>query len=191
MKLLLTSPIPPSVNHCRKLRVINQHGKARAMSYKTKRNTDYREEFANYVIAECERQGWNWEPNKTQHFCVEADFYFNRTDMDTNNYWKVLLDAITDTQKIWLDDNVVCERVRRIYYDSANPRIELTISPVDYIGIFDSAQQLDEFTARCQSCARYTRSCSILRKAKEGRIQSEIINGECIKHKQATEKKEI
>lgn len=91
--------------------------------------------------------------------------------MDCNNYFKCMLDAITDSKKVWEDDNVVCERVNGIFYDSANPRIEMIISPVDYIGIFKDLSQLEEFESNCIGCSRYKRNCSILQKAKEGEIQ--------------------
>lgn len=190
MKLYLTSPIAPSVNHYMSYRVINRNNRPTAMSYKTSAAIKYRAEFSQYVIDEVAKQGWDLVPNKTQHFYADAVFYFDRTDRDANNYFKVMLDAITDTQLIWLDDNVVCERVQRIYYDSQNPRIELTIYPVDYIGIFDDAAQMEAFTSVCLGCTRYQKNCSVLRKAIEGRIQGEINNGVCTKFKHKTIRKE-
>lgn len=154
-----------------------------AMSYKTSEATKYQKEFINYVKEEIKKQNYTLEPNKTQHFYIDAIFYFDRTDRDPNNYFKCMLDAITDTGLVWVDDNVTCERVQRICYDSKNPRIELTIYPVDYIGVFDNASQLEQFEARCIECSRYKRNCSILQKAKEGRVQEEINNGICIHQK--------
>lgn len=165
-------------------RVISKNGKPTAMSYKTEAAQKYKAEFAEYVRSEIIKQSWSMEPNHTQHFYVDATFYFPRTNMDCNNYWKVMLDAITDTKKIWLDDNVVCERVRRIFYDSEDPRIELNIHPVEYIGIFDNAQQLERFVSNCAGCIRQNKNCSILRKAMEGRIQSEVCGLACTKYKQ-------
>lgn len=153
-----------------------------AMSYKTPEAKKYQSNFSKYVIDEVRNQGYDVMPNNTQHFYIDAVFYFDRIDKDPNNYWKCLLDAITDTQLIWLDDNVTCERVNRIYYDSQNPRIELEIYPVDYIGIFQDTSQLEKFEKHCAGCKRYKRNCSLLRKAKEGRIQEEIHNGICNKY---------
>lgn len=154
-----------------------------AMSYKTQEAIKYQKEFIKYVQGEVKKQGYDLEPNKTRHFYIDAVFYFDRTDRDANNYFKCMLDAITDTQLIWLDDNVTCERVQRIYYDSMNPRIELTIYPVEYIGIFDNVSQLEEFESNCIGCKRYKRNCSILNKAKEGRIQEQINNCVCYMRK--------
>ena len=182
-ELRLISPIPPSVNHYLAYRAIIKNGKPMAMSYKTAEATKYQKEFAKYVEQEVKRQNWDLIPNKEQHFYVDCVFYFDRTNKDCNNYFKCMLDAITDTQLVWIDDNVVCERVNRIYYDNANPRIELCIYPVDYIGIFDNISQLEEFETNCIGCSRYKRNCSILQKAKEGHLQEDIVNFTCTKRK--------
>ena len=42
---------------------------------------------------------------------------------------------------------------------------------------------LEQFESRCIGCIRYKRNCSILQKAKEGRIQEEITELECSKYK--------
>ena len=102
--------------------------------------------------------------------------------MDANNYFKCMMDAITETGLIWLDDNVVCERVQQICYDSKNPRVDLTIYPVDYVGIFEDLPQMEAFESICVGCSRYKRNCSILQNAKQGRIQNEIEDGVCKKY---------
>ena len=179
-ELHLISPIPPSVNHYMGIRSIIKNGKPMAMTYKTPEAVKYQKDFAAYVRREAQKQGWDIKPNKTQHWYVDAWFYFNRIDMDAANYDKCLLDAITDTQLIWLDDNVVCERVQKVLYDSQNPRIELHIHPVDYIGIFEDITALEKLENRCIGCTRYARNCSLLQKAIEGRVQDEIHDGVCL-----------
>lgn len=171
----LISPIPPSVNHYLAYRAIVRNGRPICTSYCTAESKKYKKMFTEYVREEVVRQGYNLLPDKNRHFYADAVFYFPKIDMDANNYWKVMLDAITDTQLIWLDDNVVCERVQGIMYDSCNARIELTIRPVDYIGIFGSAALLDQFTeSNCIGCTRYERNCSLRRSAIEGRVQEGI-----------------
>lgn len=160
-----------------------KNGRPLAMSYKTPEAVRYRSNFAKYVRGEVKKQKWNLTPNKTQHFYVDTVFYFPATNLDANNYFKVTLDAITDTQLIWLDDNVTCERVQAIYYDPQNPRMEMVIRPVDYIGVFDNAPQMETFVSNCIMCNRYSRNCSILQYAKAGRVQEEITDGVCSKHK--------
>ena len=44
------------------------------------------------------------------------------------------------------------------------------------MGIFDNKDVLKTFEDKCMDCSRYKRNCSILKKAKEGRIQNEIGN---------------
>ena len=182
--LKLTSPIPPSVNHFIGSRVIIKNGRPMSITYTTNEAKKYKSDFARYVARQVQEQNWQLCPNKTQHFYIDAVFYFGSTSCDPNNYFKCLLDAVTDTQLIWLDDNTTCERVQAVYYDSKNPRIELLIHPVDYIGIFDNQDALDSFEQKCKSCTRYCRNCSILNKAKEGRIQEEIADGMCAKYKE-------
>lgn len=183
-KLFLVSSIPPSVNHYLKYRVIYSGGRPMAMSYTPQEVKKYKSSFSEYVREEVKKQGWDLEPNKTQHFYVDTVIYFPATNLDANNYFKVLLDAITDTQLIWLDDNVTCERVQAIYYDNTNPRMELTIHPVDYVGVFKDASQLDEFISHnCIDCTRYSRNCSILNNARTGRIQAEVTDLICEKKK--------
>lgn len=181
--LYLTSPIPPSVNHYLGYRAIIKNGKSMATSYKTSEAKKYQKEFENYIRNQVKEQNWNLTPNEQQHFYVDAIFYFDRIDKDPNNYFKCSLDAITETGLIWLDDNVVCERVQRIYYDSKNPRLELDIYPVDYIGIFNDISQLEQFETNCIGCNRYKRNCSILHSAIEGRIQDDIVDFQCLKYK--------
>lgn len=181
-ELKLVSPIPPSVNHYLSYRAIMRNGKPLAMSYKTREATKYQQEFIKYVRKEVFNQKWKPNRDKFQHYYIDADFYFPRIDMDCNNYWKCMFDAITETGLVWIDDNVTCERVNHIYYDSENPRIELTIQPTDYIGVFENASQMEAFEAICVGCKRYKRNCSVLQKAKEGRIQREIVDGVCTKY---------
>ncbi len=153
-----------------------------AMSYKTSEATKYQKKFSQYVKEQVKKQNYTLKPNKTQHFYIDTIFYFDRVDRDPNNYFKCMLDAITDTGLVWIDDNVTCERVQKIYYDSANPRIELEIYPVDYIGVFDDRSQLAKFETNCIGCKRYKRNCSILQKAKEGKIQEDFQDLKCKKY---------
>ncbi len=182
LKLVATEFI--SVNHYLSYRVVyKKSGKPMAMSYKNAEASRFQREFTRYVKEEVEKQGWVMSKDPYQHYYVDAVFYFPRVDVDCNNYWKVLLDSITDAGCVWLDDNSVCERVLKVVYDNKNPRIELTIHPVEFVGIFDDMDELEQFEDMCKGCRRYLRNCSILRKAKEGRIQDEIIDQCCEKYK--------
>jgi len=186
-QLFLSVPIGPSVNHYLAYRAVMSGKRPICTSYCTKEAKEYKKLIKERVEQEVQRQKWDLKPTPSQHFYVDAVFYFPRTDMDSSNYFKVLLDAITETKLIWLDDNVACERVQGVYYDSENPRIEICLHPVDYIGVFPDASHLESFVSKCAGCARYTRNCSLLQKAKDGRIQPEIQNGTCLKYKQKKE----
>lgn len=166
-----------------------RNGKPLAMSYKTREATKYQQDFIKYVRQQVFAQKWRPLHDKYQHYYVDAVFYFPRIDMDANNYWKCMFDAITETGLIWVDDNVACERVQRICYDSKNPRVELTIYPVDYVGIFDNVSQVESFESICLGCSRYKRNCSILANAKQGRYQDEIQDGKCLKYTQENKEK--
>ena len=181
-ELKLVSPVAPSVNHYLGWRAILKGGKPMAMSYKKPEAIKYQKDFADYVKKEVEKQGWIKSENKFQHYYMDCIFYFDRVDKDANNSFKCLADAITDSGVVWIDDTQLCERVQGIYYDSENPRIEITIHEVCYIGVFDNASQLEQFESRCVECNRYKRNCSILQKAKEGRIQEELNGLECSKY---------
>jgi len=189
-ELKLISPIPPSVNHYLSYRVVKtKTGKSIACSYKTKEATTYQKEFQEYVTQEAKKQNWNIEDVANSHLYVDTVFYFPRTDMDCNNYFKVMLDAITNTQVVWKDDNIVCERVQRIYYNSKDPHIEISIHPVSYIGIFDNNDKLQNYENRCKGCGRYSRNCSLLNRVKAGYIQEGISQDDCLFYKQIKEAK--
>lgn len=173
-----------SVNHYLAYRTVTKNGRAMAMSYKTAEAKKFQREFVEYVKQQAIEQNWVTNPDPMQHYYVDAVFYFPRIDMDTNNYWKVAFDAITDSGVIWVDDNMACERVVKVLYDSENPRIEYTIYETDFTGIFDNQEELNKFEDKCKSCKRYKRNCSLLRKAKEGRVQEEIENMVCSKYKE-------
>lgn len=159
-----------------------------ATNYKKKEAKQYQEEFKSYVAAEVAKQGWVCDPTGSRHIYVDAYFVFPRTDMDSNNYWKCMLDAITETQVVWPDDNIVCERTQMITYDAQNPYVRLEIHYADYIGIFENEDCLNEFEEKCKSCKRGSRGCTIRRKAAEGKIQEEVLTDDgkprCVKYAQ-------
>lgn len=103
---------------------------------------------------------------------MDCIFYFDRTDKDEQNYMKVLCDTLNGIA--YIDDRNLLTRTHEVYYDKDNPKIEITIHPVEYRGIFPTEIHLSEFEDKCKRCKRYSRNCSILNKAKEGRIQEEI-----------------
>lgn len=183
-ELKLTSPMPVSVNHYIKPRAFIVHGKPQISLYETAEAKEFKNEFIRYVKEQVKVQDFHPSTNKFQHYYVECNFYFPRTHMDANNHWKILLDAITESGAVWLDDSQVCERVNKILYDAKNPRIEMRIFPVTYVGIFPDQESADQFRQKCTGCNRYRNGrCSILLKAFECRVQEEITGLTCTKYK--------
>nr|DAY85603.1 MAG TPA: Endodeoxyribonuclease RusA [Caudoviricetes sp.] len=182
--LYLVSPIPVSVNEYLKPHMIHK-GRGMVVMYETAAAKAYKAAFIPYIQEEAKKQNFQKIENTSQHCYVDVGIYFPRKRMDANNHWKIMLDAITESKAVWMDDSQVCERVKFIRYDSKNPRIELHIHPVDYIGIFDTQKEFDTFSSRCKSCNRYLDGrCSILVESCEGRIKEDVVNRECQKYKQ-------
>jgi crossover junction endodeoxyribonuclease RusA len=183
--LKLVSPIPPSVNHYLAPRpyiiYVNKKPKAMVSMYETTEAKEYKKQFSEYVQQEVQMQNWDMELTRNKHYYLDCIFYFERIDQDEQNYFKCLCDSMNGI--VYIDDNYILTRTNAVYYDNKNPRIELVIYPVEYIGIFPTQEHLEEFEIRCEKCKRYKNNCSILRKAKEGRIQEEITDLMCRKFK--------
>lgn len=162
-----------SVNHYKGVRVIGGKKKTFPQFYILPDVVRFQNSFLRYTKEQIKKQNWI-TPEKGQFVIVEATFYFPRIDMDANNYWKVLLDVLTKA-KLWNDDNIVMERVNRIYYDTTNPRIELNIFPFENYGVFDSSEQLNKFKQdNCSNCRKKIEKCSILKRLLDNRLSSDF-----------------
>ena len=115
---------------------------------------------------------WDYNFTVDNYIYMDTVIYFNRKGRDDNNIYKLLCDSLEKI--IYENDSRVLIRTQKILYDPENPRVEVEFTPVTYRGIFESEDQQYIFEEKCKSCKRYKRNCSILNKAKEGRIQSEI-----------------
>jgi len=181
--LKLISPIPVSVNHFLKPRafIIYKNGKPvpQVTMYETAEAKKYKKDFIKIIKEQVKKQNWIKSDNKFQKYYVDCTFFFPRIDMDSNNTYKLMLDSITESESIWLDDVQACERTQGIFYDSSNPRVQIEIHPVDFIGIFPTVEHLDKFKSKCITCKRYKNNCSILAKACEGRITEDIVDFVC------------
>jgi len=166
-KLKLTTELPTSVNH---IYGRNKFGS----TYLKKEGKDYKNRMIKYIKEEVESQQWI-KLDKGQYCYIDEIVYFNCAGRDADNLKKLQQDSITKSGVVWHDDTFALPRTNRVYIDSNNPRIEMEIFKVDFIGIFDDTESMDLFTSRCKICNRYKRNCSILNKAIEGRIQDEII----------------
>lgn len=191
-EISLTSKIPPSVNHYLGYRAVPKYKNGKkvyiVVSYHTAEAKEYIKYFTKYAKEQVKKQNWDIEPTRYIHHYVDCIYYFPKTNMDEQNYPKLPSDCLNGIA--YIDDSKVLFRTNRIYYDSENPRVELMIYPVEYRGIFNNQEHLEHFESKCKTCKRYKRNCSILKKAKEGRIQKEI-NKEfvCSKFSEVTVKK--
>ena len=183
MILKFTSPIPPSVNHYLGWRAVMMHGHPTVVSYQTKEAKEYKEVLRKIVQESVREQCFVPDEIENRHYYVDCVFYFARIDQDSSNYDKCLLDAIKDTKLIWNDDNAALVRTQGVFYDKQNPRIEIEIRPVDYIGIFKSMREKDDFCSQCALCTRGNRVCSIRSDAVAGRVSDLIECGQCKKFK--------
>lgn len=186
--LKLISPIGVSVNHYLKPRpfIIYKNGKPipQVTIYETKEAKDYKKKFIKHIKEQAKLQQWEKSDNRFQKYYVDCTFFFPRIDMDSNNTYKLMLDSITESECVWIDDTQACERNQGIFYDSVNSRILLEIYPVDFVGIFPTNEQLQEFKSNCITCSRYKDGrCSILVKSTEGRITEDVKDLVCNKFK--------
>lgn len=169
-KLFLTLDLPASVNS---IYGRNKFGG----TYLKKEGKEYKEDMVMRVIDEVSRQGW--VKPEDRFIYMDEVVYFNRAGRDVDNLKKLQQDAITESRVVWSDDSWTLPRTERTFIDKHNPRIELVLSIAPFIGIFNNKEALISFESKCKTCRRYSNNCSILRKAKENRIQKEIIGLSC------------
>lgn len=193
MKLELTLPVPTSLNEL----YINEYAWNPKKKIRTptgrrilsKDGEKCKKEIQELTQEQMKNQDWDYDFTLENYLYMDTVIYFSRKNRDENNIYKLLCDAL---EKIVYDnDSRVLTRTQQILYDTVNPHIEVVLKPVDYIGIFDNEERLQEFESNCESCTRYARNCSILRQAKEGRIQTEINMNTyiCSKYKESKNKK--
>ena len=183
-----------SVNHYMSYRAVKKGKFNTVMAYKPKATKDFEKNFGKYIKEEIKKQEWV-KPPKDKFIYLNTIFHFPRIDMDGQNYFKSLCDIMTSSE-VWEDDNIVLEKVNRIYYNPENPHIELVVTVSDHIGIFDNKEDYSKFiNTYCNNCKKGNKigqkgGCSVYKSALESRIQENLeINfdtGEkkCLKFKQ-------
>lgn len=197
MKLQLVLPIPTSINKL----YVNKY----SFNPKTRRNEPTGARVLSNEGAKCKKliqdktmdqilyQNWDYNWTKTNYVYQDAIIFFGRKGRDDGNIYKLLNDAL---EKIaYENDSRVLIRTQRIVYDSKNPRLELTITPVDFVGIFDGNEEAKTFEEKCKTCTRYLEGrCSILVDSLDSYVREEIgsiDNPECTKFKLKTTKSKI
>lgn len=171
-----------SVNHYMSYRSVSKGKSSIVMAYKPKATKDFERSFGKYLKEEIKKQGWI-KPDKGKFIMVDMVFYFPKTNMDASNHNKSLFDCMT-LNDVWEDDNIVLERVNRIYYDSKNPHIDIIVTEAEHIGIFDDIEEYTCFVnTYCDNCTKGKKigqkgGCSVYRQALESRIQEDIDMGD-------------
>lgn len=188
MKLQLTLPVPTSLN---KLYISEyKWNPVKRMRTPTGRRILSPEgvKSKNSIQAEArvqmKGQWWDYEWTKTNYIYLDTVIYFARKGTDDNNIYKLLCDAL---ESICYDnDSRVLIRTQKIMYDTKNPRVEVTMKPVDYVGVFDSIGEASEFELNCKTCSRYLNGrCSILNDSLDFRVREELdANRKCSSYKQ-------
>lgn len=175
MVFKVTLPIAPSVNQYLGYRVVYINGKAISQPFETKVAFEYKEYVKSIIHRELKKQEWV-NPKENEYVVMNITYYFDRKHKDADNAIKVMQDAIVKS-KIIPDDDIVIPKVKNIYIDKYNPRVEIELSISDKVGIFDNPQHFMNFKEdNCIQCKRntYKRPCGVLKKALENRIEPEI-----------------
>ena len=169
-ELHITLPLPKSVNH---IYGRNKFGS----TYLKKEGKEYKVKAIKEIKKQVKEQGWN--KLKENEFCYfDTVVYMNKKGRDSDNIYKLLQDSCTLSEVIWFDDTYVWSRTQRSYIDSNNPRVEITITPTNTIGIFKDKQEYKTFKQNnCNKCNKKIdgeRSCTIHKKLLDNRIVEEV-----------------
>jgi Holliday junction resolvase RusA-like endonuclease len=195
MELKLVLPLPTSINKL----YINQHQyNPKTRSYEptgkrilSKEGRKVKARIQGEARVQSQGQNWDYDWTKENYCYQDAVIFFARRGADDNNIYKLLNDSLEGI--VYDNDSRVLVRTQKIMYDSKNPRVEVTLKPVDFIGIFDNKNELDKFIKRCQNCSRYRQGkCSILTDSQKGIVRQEIsdVNSPyCMSFKEKSSKK--
>lgn len=171
-ELNLTVPLPPSVNKYLGKKVGYKNGAPYVIVYETVEAKRYKANILRLTTKAKNRVNWKQTDENTYIVC-ELDIYLARKRQDSDNFFKVLLDSLTGAG-IFYDDSMVIPRVKNVYIDTENPRINLTIKIADKIGVFGKSEYDSFLEKNCFKCKKSTQKCSLLKNSLENRIVNEI-----------------
>lgn len=181
-KLVLTSPLPPSVNSYMNYRVGSKGRKKFVQAFPSDETVIYKDYFIDYVKDEIIKQSW-LRPEKGKLVFVQMTFFLDRKRKDPNNFIKVPFDALTEAG-VYLDDDIALPLAPRVYIDAKNPRIEIEIYESEAIGIFDNEEDYQKFLdENCMICKRKIETCGVLKQLLDNRIIEEVKDRNCLKRK--------
>ncbi|MGG0794713.1 RusA family crossover junction endodeoxyribonuclease [Brevibacillus laterosporus] len=179
MQLKLTLPMPVSIN---KLYINEYQWDARlkmrvptGRRILSKEGRQVKAKIQGQARVQTENQDWDFDWTKENFVYQDAVIFFARRGSDDNNIYKLLNDSLEGIA--YDNDSRVLVRTQHIVYDSKNPRIELTLVPVEFVGIFKNQEMLRDFQKVCESCSRYRKgNCSIIKNSIAGTVREEIGN---------------
>lgn len=191
MKLKLTLPVPTSINAL----YVNQYTfnpKSRrreptGAKILSKEGELCKKQIQSDATKQLSEQEWDyeWTEDKNNFLYQDAVIYFSRRGRDADNISKLLNDSLEKI--IYENDSRILPRTQKILYDKENPRIELILTPVDYVGVFENRDKADAFEDKCKGCTRYLEGrCSILVDSLAATVREEIetIDQVCMKYKE-------
>lgn len=192
MELKLTLPVPTSINAL----YVNQYAynprsrkrEPTGAKILSKEGENCKKLIQFQAKEQLSQQEWNyeWTEDKNNFLYQDAIIYFSRRGRDADNISKLLNDSLEKI--IYENDSRILPRTQKILYDTVNPRIELTLTPVDYVGVFESKSVADAFEDKCKECTRYLEGrCSILVDSLAAKVREEIGSidePECVKFKE-------
>lgn len=191
LELKLTLPVPTSINAL----YINQFmydQKARRRiptggRILSKEGELCKQQIQFHAEKQLSEQIWDyeWTAGKNNFLHMDANIYFARRGRDSDNVYKLLHDSLEKI--VFENDSRVLARTQKVLYDTVNPRIELTLTPVEYVGVFEDQEKADTFEANCKGCTRYLEGrCSILVDSLAATVREEIETDDqvCTKYKE-------
>ena len=186
MELKLSLPLPISINSLYMNKYVynsnTQKKEPTSERILTQKGLTCKMQIQKATKQQMKKQAWDYTYTDNNFIYIDTYIFFNRIGRDDDNIYKLLKDSLQGL--VYENDSKALVRTQRVYFDTENPHIELIIYPVEFTGIFDNDIVLNNFESACKTCNRYSRNCSILKAAKEGRIQEEIENFICSKYKE-------
>jgi Holliday junction resolvase RusA-like endonuclease len=148
-------PINPSNNHYLNYRIVRKGKRQYVQPYQTEEYLNYQKIVIPYLKKLINKNKWEMI-DEFKHFYLDLYIYFPNTNRDSSNQFKTLQDTCNNI--LWYDDKIILGRVMRTYYTynlDSPPRIECELYPVEYVGIFKSNNEFNNFTKRCETCSKW------------------------------------
>lgn len=178
--------LPLSVNQYLVPSFTNKGGKILPYMRESEKSKRFKKALQVFVKREVVRQGWDIEQTKEGHWYLDCSFVQQKTNQDSSNFYKILLDGMKGVA--FDDDKNILVRTEKVLYNPSEPHTKLVLRRVKYVGVFDSEDEIMALKAsQCDNCNKSKR-CVIVRRAKEGRVQDVLSKKEnvfvCESHKE-------